>query len=478
MRIPLERNSKKAVYLQIRDRILRLIETGALQVGEKLPSIRALAENTGVNKLTVIEAYNVLEADGLIAARQGSGYYVNSACCYAPTSNFAPPQDVILSEQQGSSFYNLYMSAIAARHSDMIDLSCGFPVDSGLEDLQRIARRAMNQIDSLFNYDYPQGQLILRQQIARMLVQRGLEITPENLIITSGSQQGLSLSLAYYVQKGDWVIVESPTHQGVLALLANLGAKVIGIPMTAEGMNLELLEKYLYTHRPSLIYTISTLHNPTGITTSQAHRTSLLRLTKQYNCVILEDNAYEGLNFEPVPPPIKALDCDDVVTYIGTFSKTLIPGIRVGYMVVTGKHLQPLIERKLLTDFHVSTVSQAVVSEYLASGHYRHRLAYLRTHYQQTRNVMLNALKHYFPSNASWTVPNGGIFLWVQLPDSLPVHEIYSKALTQKVLIAEGAPFFPGKQGYPAMRLTFSHTPEKIEHAIAVLGKFIKSIAN
>ena len=478
MKIPLDRNSAQAVYLQIRDRIRRLIESGALQPGDQLPSIRSLAETTRVNKLTVIEAYSVLEADGLVHARQGSGYFVSSPPITYPqsTSHFAPPQDVILLEQQEGSFFNLYMASIAARqHTEMIDLSLGFPTDSGLEDLQRVARRAMKQVGStLFNYELPHGQLTLRQQVARMLVQRGLEVTPDNLIITNGSKQALSLAFHHYVQPGDWVIVESPTYPGILQILSSLKARVIGIPMTAEGMNLELLEQYLHTHRPKLIYTISTLHNPTGVTTSQAHRSLLLRLAQRYQCAILEDNAYEGLNFEPVPPPIKALDQHDVVTYIGTFSKTLMPGIRVGYMVVTGEHYQPLVEHKLLHDLHVSTVSQAIVSEYLASGHYRRHIAHLQSKHQQNRNAMLSALERYFPTEASWTVPNGGIFLWVQLHSGLSMPEICQAALSHNVLVADGTRFFPDYQGYNAMRLSFSHKPEALEQGISVLGELLK----
>jgi DNA-binding transcriptional MocR family regulator len=478
VKIPLDRDSAQAVYLQIRDRIRRLIESGALQPGDQLPSIRSLAESARVNKLTVIEAYSVLEADGLVHARQGAGYFVSSPPITLPhaSSHFAPPQKVILAEQQGRSFCDFYIASVSAQqHTGMINLGIGFPTDSGLEDLQRIARRAMKQVGTtLFNYDLPHGQLTLRQQISRMLVQRGLEVTPENLIVTNGSKQGLSLALHYYVQPGDWVIVESPTYHGVLEILSSLKARVIGIPMTAEGMNLELLEQYLHTHRPKLIYTVSTLHNPTGVTTSQSHRASLLRLAERYECAILEDNAYEGLNFEPVPPPIKALDRQDVVTYVGTFSKTLMPGIRVGYMVVTGKHYQPLVQRKLLHDYHVSTVSQAIVSEYLASGHYRRHIAHLQSRHLQSRNTMLSALERYFPTDASWTVPNGGIFLWVQLPSDLSITAICQSAFLHNVLVADGTWFFPDSQGYNAMRLSFSHKPEALEQGIAVLGGLLK----
>lgn len=254
-----------------------------------------------------------------------------------------------------------------------------------------------------------------------------------------------------------------------------MGARIIGIPMNAEGMNLQLLEKYLKSHHPKLIYTISTQHNPTGIATSQNHRQQLLQLAKNYECPILEDNAYEGLNFEPVPPPIKALDKHDLVIYAGTFSKTLIPGLRVGYMVVTGKHFQPLVERKLMHDIHTSTISQAIVSEYLASGHYRRHRRRLQTENLLSRNMMLQAMESYFPQEAKWTVPNGGLFLWVQLPLNFDISEIRKQAIEQNVLFASGSAFFPKKQGYPAMRLSFSNSSEsEIELGISILGKLLK----
>ncbi|NES97104.1 MAG: PLP-dependent aminotransferase family protein [Desertifilum sp. SIO1I2] len=478
MRIPLDRRSHKAVYLQIRDRISRLIESGALKPGDKLPSIRSLAEGTNVNKLTVLEAYSVLEAEGLVHARQGSGYFVSTPPLplNQTQSTFAPPQEAIVTEQQGGWFYNLYMASLSAKeYPDIIDFSNGFSQVCEAKDLPRVARRAVKQVgDVLFNYDLPQGLLALRQQIARLLIQRGLEVTPDNLIVTNGSKQALSLAIHYYVKPGDWAIVECPCYHGVLAILSELGVRAIGIPMTPEGMNLELLEQYLHTHRPKLIYTVSTLHNPTGITTSQAHRQQLVRLAERYGCPILEDNAYEGLNFDPVPAPIKALDKSHIVTYLGTFSKTLMPGIRVGYMVSTGQHYQPLLERKLLHDLHVSTVSQAIVSEYLASGNYRRHLAHLQTKHLERRNMMLSALERYFPSQVAWTLPNGGTFIWVQLPPGAPMPEICQEALAQKILVAEGKPFFPDFQGYPAMRLNFSLTPEAIETGVSTLGSILK----
>lgn len=478
MRIPIDRQAVKPVYLQIRDRFSRLIKSGALKTGDRLPSIRTLAKSIQVNKLTVIEAYNILEADGLIHARPGAGYFVNqeSLISTQPKSNFAPTQEVIIPQQKSVSFFDFYQLSMQAKNQPgVINFSSGFPISSGLEDLQRHARRAMKQVtDTLFSYDFPQGQLVLRQQIAKLLIQLGLDVSPDNLIITNGSKQGLSLVMNYYLQAGDWVITESPTYYGTLEIIENIGAKIIGIPMQGSGMNLELLEQYLKSHRPKLIYTVSTLQNPTGITTAIEHRQKLLALAAQYQCLILEDNAYEGLNFEPVPSPIKALDRSDTVIYTGTFSKTLMPGLRVGYLVATGKHYRPLLEQKLLHDLHVSTVSQAIVSEYLASGHYRHHLNHLRASNLRSRNAMLQALETRFPEAATWTVPNGGLFLWVQLPPELSMTEICRSAMAEKVLIYPGVPFFPGQKGYNSLRLNFSHSPEVIERGISILGKVLK----
>lgn len=485
VKIPLDRRSRKSggaisaepVYLQIRDRISRLIQAGLLQPGDRLPSIRKLAEEAQVNKLTVIEAYGVLEADGLIYARLGAGYFVSQPpSTQSVACNFAPKQDVIIPETGEMSYFDICNAAAQAYHQgDMINFALGFPHPGCLDDLQRVARRAMKGVaDTLFRYDFPQGQLVLRKQIAQLLIQNGLEVSPENLIVTNGSMQGLSLVMRYYLQPGDWVVVETPSYHGALAVLQELGAKVIGIPMSPDGMNLTLLEQYLHSHRPKLIYTISTLHNPTGITTSQTHRQQLLKLAKQYGCAILEDNAYEGLNFEAVPPPIKAFDDEDRVIYLGTFSKTLMPGLRVGYMVVTGAHYRSLLQSKLLSDFHVSTVSQAIVSEYLASGHYRRYLNQLRSSNLSSRDAMLKAIEQHFPAEATWTVPDGGLFLWVTFPDNLPIQAICHEAASEKILVVPGATFFPNQQGYPTLRLNFSQPIDNISRGIAVLGKLFK----
>ncbi len=478
VKIPLDRQSPKPIYLQIRDRLKKLIQSGTLPPGQRLPSIRSLAKTLQVGRLTVIEAYGVLEGDSLIYARQGSGYFVSHQT--VPPSRlgtaFSPLQNAIVQAKDGGSFCDLFLASIQVQsEKEVIDFSSGFPRPWGLQDLQKIARRAVTEAgDTLFRYGFPGGQPILQQQIAQMLVQQGLDISPEKLILTNGSQQGLSLAMRHYLQAGDWVIVEAPTYHGAVAILEDIGARIVGIPMTGEGMNLAILESYLQSHRPKLIYTISTLHNPTGLTTSQTHRQQLLALASQYQCPILEDNAYEGLNFQPVPSPIKAFDQQNLVTYIGTFSKTLIPGLRVGWIVPPNPNYQAIMRQKLLHDFHVSTISQAIVSEYLASGHYRRHLNQLRMQNLQSRNAMLQALERYFPQEATWTVPQGGLFLWVHLPNCLSVQTICREALSQGILIACGAAFFPDRKGYPAMRLNFSLLPEEIERGIAIVGELLQ----
>ncbi len=478
MRIALDRQGDHPIYLQIRDRLQQLIVSGSLARGDRLPSIRSLARSLNVNKLTVIEAYSLLQADGLVSSRQGSGYFVDPITPPAPrlTSSFAPQQDVILHQTRSRAFFHFYDQAIQAhKYGGITDFSCSFPLEPP-PDLPRIARRVINGSSDWFNYDFVQGQDLFRQQIAQILVQRGLEARPDQLMMVNGSMQGLALTFKYFLKPGDWIVVESPTFSGALAALENLGARIIGIPMTSNGINLPLLEQYLHSHQPKLIYTISTLHNPTGITTSLDHRRQLMELAQRYQCPILEDNAYEGLEFEPAPPPLKALDQDGWVIYVGTFSKTLAPGLRVGYMVVPDQYYPDLIEQKMLMDFHTPTLSQGIVSEYLGAGSYRRHLNRLNSRHQQNRNVMLQALEEHFPAEATWTVPQGGMFLWVQLPIQTPLTQISQVASTSKVLFAAGQAYFPGQQGYPAMRLAFANSsPAELQSGIEILGTLLKS---
>lgn len=476
MKIPIDRQLSEPVYLQIRNGISHLIQAGGLKPGDRLPSIREMARATEVNKLTVIEAYSVLEADGLIHARQGAGYFINQTVMTPPRpTTFAPDQHVIIPEADGLDFQAVAAATLKAdSEPDIIQFSSGFPQAIGVEDLQRIARRAIKTVaDRLFVHNHPQGGPILREQISQLLVQLGLSATPDQILVTNGSMQALSLVTQHLVQPGDWVVVESPAFHGYLSLLNQVGARVIGIPMTAEGMNLELLEQYLQSHRPKLIYTISTLQNPTGITTSLAHRRRLVELAEQYDCWVIEDNAYEWLSFDATPPPIKALDTRDRVVYAGTFSKTLMPALRLGYAVITGDLYTAIVERKLLHDFHVSIVSQAIVREYLSTGHYRRRLNSLREINQQNRSAMLNALERHFPAEASWTVPKGGLFLWVQVPAAIDLEAVRQAALAQNVLVSPGAAFFPDRHGYQALRLSFAQSAEDIERGIAILGQLM-----
>ena len=479
MKIPLDRQAKQPIYLQIRDRIEHLIHSGGLPSGAQLPSIRRLAQTVKVNKLTVLEAYSRLEAEGLVQAKRGAGYFINPPELRAPTplppASFNPTQEVIIPSGGHSSFPDIYYATIRSHgRPDVIDFSRGEPQPFGVDDLRRIARRAMQESELFFQQTHPKGDIALRGQITQILIQQGLETSPDNLVVTSGSMQALALLAEHFIKPGDWVIVEAPTYHGFLSVLEQRGAQMIGIPMTAEGMNLDLLAQYLRSHRPKLIYTISTLHNPTGITTSAAHRRKLLSLAEQFDCLVIEDNAYEPLSFATTPPPIKAFDTSDRVIYVGTFSKTLMLGLRVGYMAITGAQNKALTERKLLHDFHVSNASQAIVKEYLASGHYRRRLNKLRDLHREHRDYMIGAMLKHFPPGITWTVPDGGTFLWIQLPDDLSVTEVAAAAARQKVLVGSGAAFFPKNQGYPAMRLNFSLLPDETERGIRILGEVLE----
>lgn len=469
------------MYLQIQERLQALIESGSLVAGDRLPSIRSLAKTLQVNKLTVLEAYDRLVADGSICARQGSGYFVVEAQVPDPAQPccFAPEQAVMVCETQANRPFAVYARSIQARQQPgWVDLSCAFPKHPP-EDLARMIRRVAGDAEAFYAYDAIGGDERLRQQVAHLLLQVGLEASPEDILIVNGAMQGLSLAIRHFLKPGDWVVVESPTFFSVLPIFEQVGCRIIGIPMDREGMNLDLLARYLESHRPRLIFTISTLHNPTGITTPETHRRQLLDLAGHYQCPILEDNAYEGLHFGSPPPPLKVLDPDGWVTYVGTFSKVLSPGLRVGYLVAPPAHRQALLEQRYLTDIHTPTITQAVVSQYLSQGHYRRHLQKVHAQLRHNRNLVLHGLERHFPDWARWTVPDGGMYLWVQLPDPwgplMPT--LIQKAEADGILILSGAGFFPDGTGYPAIRISYANVlPERIDTALSRLGSWLKTL--
>jgi GntR family transcriptional regulator/MocR family aminotransferase len=368
----------------------------------------------------------------------------------------------------------------AAGHAHPISFASGisdtrqFPAEEFRKTIQAVMRR-----DGIAAMDYGErnGYGPLRESITHILASQGLQTRPENILITAGSQQAIALVAQVILKPGDVILVESPTYSQAIELFRALGFRIVGIPMDGQGMQVEKLEKLLQQYHPKLIYTIPNFHNPTGTCLNSARRRQLIVLSDRYNVPILEDDFVGDMRYEGrAQPALKALDPGGQVIHISTFSKMLMPGLRVGFLVADGPVYNSLLDFKRLSDVATATLIQRALEAYVTVGRYQ---AYLRRAcqiYRKRRDAMLAAIERHLPAGSSVEPPQGGLFLWVHLPDSLSTDELLPLACEEGVAFAPGNNFFPeGTAGQDWMRLNFAaQSEEEIEQGIRRLGKAIK----
>jgi GntR family transcriptional regulator/MocR family aminotransferase len=487
MRIPLDRESSIPLYQQIKTHLRNGILSGNLAADTRLPASRSLAESLGVNRITVESAYDELEAEGLIFARLGSGTYV------LPRNDLPPlPREgeetswPLWQRLVGGSKSNALSAGPeallrAAGHPQPISFASG-QSDSRLfpaEDFRRVLQAVMRR-DGIAALDYgePAGHMPLRVTIAHILGSQGLQIRPENVLITAGSQQALSLVTQVLLKPGDVILVESPTYSGALDLFGALGFRVVGVPVDRQGMQVQALEKLLQQHHPRLIYTIPNFHNPTGTCLSGARRHELIVLADRYNVPILEDDFVGDLRYEGrTQPALKALDPGGRVIYISTFSKMLMPGLRVGFLVAEGPVFEGLVRLKHASDLATSSLVQRAIEAYVTVGRYQAHLRRCCQEFRRRRDAMTAAVQRYFPAGTQLDVPQGGLFLWLQLPNGISADDLLPTACERGVSFAPGSAFFPDpSSGREWLRLNFAaQPPDQIEEGIQRLARAIRA---
>jgi len=488
MRIALDRHSDVPLYQQIKNHFREGILSGSLAPDTRLPASRKLAQDLGVNRITVETAYSELEADGLIYSRVGSGTYVLSpqTITLRPKDNLEKAWPLWQHNVQiGNKTGNLENENLLSRnqHPDFIRFSGGssapqiFPTDDFRKVIQKVIRR-----DGMAALDYGEssGYAPLRATIAHVLASQGLQARPENILITAGSQQALSLVSQILLKPGDTILVESPTYGGALDLFRTLDFHVVGIPMDAQGMQVETLEKLLQLHHPKLIYTIPNFHNPTGTCLISSRRRELLLLADRYNVPILEDDFVGDLRYDGrTQPSLKALDPGGRVIYASTFSKMLMPGLRVGFLLIEGPIYKSLVKYKYVNDLGTSSLIQRALEAYVTVGRYQAHLRRSCQIFRKRRDVMVKAIKKYLPDDMEFEVPQGGLFIWLKLSDSLSSDDLLPLALKEGVDFVPGIRFFPDtSQGKSWMRLNFVvQSPDGIEEGIRRLGRAIEILS-
>jgi len=370
---------------------------------------------------------------------------------------------------------------------DIISFAGGLPAPDvfPIEKIREACNRVLTEIGHhALQYGTTEGYLPLRELVARHSARYGINVTPENILITSGSQQALDLLGKILINPGDRILVESPTYLGALQAWSAYGAEYVTVPMDEFGMVTDGLEEALRSG-PKFIYVLPNFQNPTGVTLSEDRRHKLIELADRYGVPIVEDDPYGQLRFEGKHlPSVVFLDREyrnsdescysGNVIYLSTFSKILSPGIRLAWVIAPQVVIRKLVQAKQGADLHTSTFNQMIAHEVGRGGFLDQHIKLIRKVYGERRDAMLGAMDAYFPPGVEWTHPEGGLFLWGILPENLSAAEVLKSAVEQKVAFVPGTPFYPTGGGHNTMRLNFSNaTPENIREGISRLGRVI-----
>ena len=330
-------------------------------------------------------------------------------------------------------------------------------------------------------YGPTEGEVSLREEIAKLMNREKSGVTPDNVLVTSGSQQGLDVVAKVFLDPGDIVLMELPSYIGGLQAFSAYRAKMIGVPQDDEGLKTDLLEKALARlakkgRKPKFIYVVPDFQNPSGVTMTLERRKRVLELAREYEVPIIEDSPYRDLRFTGKSiPMIFSLDKENYVIALGTFSKLLCPGLRLAWITAPSEWMERMVVAKQSMDLSSPIFTQLMVAEYLKRGLLPQQIERIRRLYAKKRDVMLNALERFMPEGVEWTKPEGGLFLWVKLPKKMSASDLFPKAVENKVAYVVGSAFHCNGKGQNTMRLNFSYpTEEQIDEGIGRLAKMIR----
>lgn len=468
------------LYEQTAQQISERIEKGYFLSGDKLPSIRELSQSHSVSISTAQEAYRLLEDQGWAESKPKSGYYVlDRKKTPLNLPGITRPSQRPLEVTHWEEVLNL----LCAHHKpDSIQLSRAVPdLDAqSIKPLTKLLSDINRQLSprDILSYETLRGSDKLRLQIARLMVDSGCQLHPDDLIITNGCQEALSTSLLALCKPGDIVAVDSPNFYGSLQIIKALGLKALEIPTHPEtGISLEALELALEQWPIKVLQITPTCNNPLGYTMPAEHKQRLLDLTEKYDLAIIEDDIYGDLSYQsPRPPSIKSMDTQGRVLYCSSFSKTLAPGLRVGW-VAPGRYLNQVMHMKYVVTASTSTQAQLGIAEFIAQGGYERHIRKMRMQYQSNRDYLIKLITEHFPEGTRISYPLGGFVLWVELPADIDTVEMNERADEFNTSIAPGVLFSATGKYRNCMRLNFTQRGDnRSDKAIQQLGQLAKTM--
>jgi GntR family transcriptional regulator, regulator for abcA and norABC len=466
---------KTPKYKVIIDYIKDQITNGTWPIGSRLPSQRDLAKQFGVNRSTVVTALDELAADGLIEGKLGMGtVVVNNTWTLMRTNLPVNWNEQVQLGTHQASLATVQAINLAESDENLIQLSKGelskdlFP----LEEMKAVIQKVGQDLTP-FGYEDPKGNPALREAISDYLKPKGIKAPPSSILVVSGALQALHLISIGLLERESTVFLENPSYLYSLSTFQSAGMKLQGITMDDEGMLPEMI-KASHDSRKSVLYCHPTFQNPTGTLMSEKRRQELLQMTEDIQLPIIEDDVYGDLWLDaPPPPPIKSYDRHGNVLYLGSLSKSLNPGLRIGWIAGPEAVIDRLSDLKMQTDYGSSSLSQRAAAEWLSSGLYEQHLLKVRKQLKERRNTALAALTKHLSRWANWDEPSGGFFIWVKMKPGISLADLYRRALLNGVLINPGRIYSTQKLQY--FRLSYANAPiEDIIKGIAVLESLIE----
>ncbi|QEL64222.1 putative transcriptional regulator [Oryzomicrobium terrae] len=466
-------------YESLANELLLLIANGVLRAGDRLPSVRATCRSHTLSPATVLQAYYLLERRGLVEARPKSGYYVRPR----PARHLPEPRQTRpTSESTQVDISDFVFDVLyASRDQSVVPLGSGFPSPE-LFPLDKLARHlgaAARHMDAWATVrDLPPGNDALRRQIALRYLAAGAPVSPQEIVITNGAMEALNLCLQAVAQPGDLVAVESPTFYASLQAIERLQLKAVEIPThPREGVSLTALAKVLEQQPVKACLLMLNFQNPLGSRVPEDKRRELLALLARHDVPLIEDDVYAELHFDGELLSSKTLDGAGRVLHCGSFAKCLAPGYRVGW-VAAGRYTRSVERLKFMTSLASNIPTQIALADYLQQGGFEPHLRRLRRALAQQQAQLMEAVARHFPAETRVSRPEGGYFLWLELPEGTDTLVLHRRALAQGISIAPG-PIFSAKREYRnCLRLNFGHPwDERLDTAVAALGRLVADAA-
>jgi DNA-binding transcriptional MocR family regulator len=462
-------------YEALATEIAESIRNGVLHPGDRLPSVRQARASRGVSPSTVFQAYYLLEAQGLIRARERSGYYVADGARHLPPEPevASQPEDDAVPLDVSERVFEILESSMVR---DVVPLGSAFPSPL-LFPLRRLGQIMASSVQNLDPWstvdDLTPGNARLRRQIARRYLADGLQVHTDEIVVTNGALEALNLCLSAVTRPGDAVLIESPTFYAALQALERLGLEAIEVPThPRDGMDLDALERAIQRHRPKACWLMTNFQNPLGSLMPDAKKKTLVELLTRHDVPLIEDDVYGELYFgDKRPSPAKAFDTEGIVMHCSSFSKCLAPGYRIGW-AAPGRFARAVARGKLTTTLGASAPAQAGLAAYLEKGGYDKHLRKLRRTLAEQQTCLAQAIGEHFPPGTRATRPAGGYFLWVEMPNQVDALEVHRQALLQGISVAPG-PIFSAQRGFTnCLRLNYGHAWDaRTERAVATLGR-------